>query len=1006
MKLIFKEQQFQLDAIKSVVDCFSGQVNQKSKFTLERLDKQIRYEEKGNIEENIGYRNKKIQINETAVLQNIKKTQRKNNLHESEKLDGMYNITVEMETGTGKTYTYIRTMYELHKKYGWSKFIIVIPSVAIREGVYKTFEITKDHFMEIYGHKINAFIYNSKQLHKIEDYASTSKISVMIINSQAFNARGKDARRIYMELDEFGSRKPIDVLAQTNPIVIIDEPQSVEGKKTKESLKDFNPLCTLRYSATHKEDFNKVYRLDALDAYNEKLVKKIKVKGINVKTSTGTDSYLYLEKIKLSKGAPVAMLEHEKKTNNGIKKVLRPVTEGYNLYQHSENMEEYRGYTVSEINGFTNTVKFLNGEILTLGEARGDVNELTFRRIQIRETIKSHFKKEKELFHKGIKVLSLFFIDEVAKYRRYDEDGNTLTGEYEKIFEEEYTKALNEYITLEDSKYNKYLKSINVKDTHKGYFSIDKKNRMIDSKLKRSETSADDVDAYTLIMKDKETLLSFKEPTRFIFSHSALKEGWDNPNVFQICTLKHSDSTMKKRQEVGRGLRLCVNQKGERMDEFYLEEDVHKINELTVIASESYESFAKGLQNEIAETLSDRPKKADDEFFLNKIIKNARGEELKIDKKMAKLINKVFYKNDYIDDEDKLTDTYFEAVENGTVEVPKDIEEYKADIIELVKGIYVEGHSNQVENDREGNIEKLEVNANFQKEEFQTLWKKINIKSAYEVKYDTEKLINNSISALDHDLEVSEISYQIREGTLENTENKETLATKGFKDGKMYNKTIKTNISEQIKYDLIGELVDKTNLTRKTVIKILTGIRPETFYLFKRNPEEFIIKAARLINDKKAALIVESITYSVLDDTYDTRIFIENKSSGKLGQNAIEVNRHIYDYLIYDSKVEKDFADILENTKEVLVYAKLPRGFKISTPVGNYSPDWAIAFDKEQVKHIYFIAETKGTTDKKQRSEVENLKIECAKKHFAKISNDTVKYKAVATYDDLLSDLM
>ena len=460
MKLKFKEQQFQLDAVNAVVNCFEGQGNQKSTFILERMDKnedkQIAIEDINNIEENIGYKNKKVQINDDSIiLKNIINVQKQNQIEASNKIElsskrgigNGYNLTVEMETGTGKTYTYIRTMYELYKKYGWSKFIIVVPSIAIREGVHKTFEITTDHFMEEYKTKIKYFVYNSKNLTNIENFASNSGISAMIINHQAFNARGNDARRIYMELDEFGSRRPIDVIAQTNPILIIDEPQSVEGKKTKEALSDFNPLMTLRYSATHKkgEEYNKVYRLDALDAYNKKLVKKIKVKGISVKGSTGTDGYVYLEAIELSKSAPKAVIEYEERTNNKIKRVRKKVTDGYNLYSYSGEMEQYKeGYTISEINGYNNTITFLNGITIGVGEAIGDVNEMTFRRIQIRETIKSHLEKEKELYKKGIKVLSLFFIDEVAKYRLYSEDGEELQGEYAKMFEEEYQEALNE----------------------------------------------------------------------------------------------------------------------------------------------------------------------------------------------------------------------------------------------------------------------------------------------------------------------------------------------------------------------------------------------------------------------------------------------------------------------------------------------------------------------------------------------------------------------------------
>ena len=1019
MKLKFKEQQFQLDAVNAVVNCFEGQGNQKSTFTLERMDKnedkQIAIEDINNIEENIGYKNKKVQINDDSIiLKNIINVQKQNQIEASNKIElsskrgigSGYNLTVEMETGTGKTYTYIRTMYELYKKYGWSKFIIVVPSIAIREGVHKTFEITTDHFMEEYKTKIRYFVYNSKNLTNIENFASNSGISAMIINHQAFNARGNDARRIYMELDEFGSRRPIDVIAQTNPILIIDEPQSVEGKKTKEALSDFNPLMTLRYSATHKkgEEYNKVYRLDALDAYNKKLVKKIKVKGISVKGSTGTDGYVYLEAIELSKSAPKAVIEYEERTNNKIKRVRKKVTDGYNLYSYSGEMEQYKeGYTISEINGYNNTITFLNGITIGVGEAIGDVNEMTFRRIQIRETIKSHLEKEKELYKKGIKVLSLFFIDEVAKYRLYSEDGEELQGEYAKMFEEEYQQALNEFITLGNEDYNDYINSISVRDTHKGYFSIDKKsNRMINPVLKKKETESDDVSAYDLIMKDKERLLSFEEPTRFIFSHSALKEGWDNPNVFQICTLKHSDSDTKRRQEVGRGLRLCVNKHGERMDEDKVGEDVHKINVLTVIASESYESFVKALQSDIADTLTDRPKKADDEFFLNKIIVDDKGNESVLDSRKAKLIYKYFYKNDYIDDEDNLTEEYYNAVENNSVKVPDELEQYKQSIIDLVKTIYSKDNSIEIDNDRDDNIKNMEINQNFHKKEFQDLWNKINIKTYYEVDFDSEKLVKESITSIDNNLKVSQLMYNIVEGSLENTKDKESIKSDGFIMESEETKKTKTSANNNIRYDLVGEIVDKTNLTRKTVANILSGIRIDTFNMFKENPEDFILKVSKYINDTKARLIVADITYNTINETYDSKVFIDNKESGKLGDNVFEAKRHIYDYIKVDSTKEKELYEHLEASKEVNVYAKLPRSFKIDTPVGKYSPDWAIVFNEGEVKHIYFVAETKGSVDKKDLKGVEDAKIECAKKHFASISNGKVKYSAIASYENLI----
>jgi len=676
MKIKFKQQPFQLEAVRSVVDCFAGQPKAAPRFIPAPGRRQGPAQmamDLGDVAPaaDAGFRNHAVALPDGDVLRNIRAVQRRNGLRMSERLEGRYNLTVEMETGTGKTYTYIRTMFELYRTYGWSKFIVVVPSVAIREGVLKTFRITEDHFMSVYGMKARYFVYNSKQLHRIGQFAGDAGLSVMIINAQAFNARGRDARRIHMELDDFGSRRPIDVLAQTNPILIIDEPQSVEGLRTREALKAFNPLFTLRYSATHREEYNKVYRLDALDAYNMKLVKKISVKGISLRGSGGADGYLYLEGVVVdAKRAPVARLEFEAGTKAGIVRRTRLVRAGDDLHELSGGLAQYRGYRVAEVDGRTGSIRFVNGVELHAGDARGDMGETHLRRIQIRETIRSHFEKERALFPLGIKVLSLFFIDEVAKYRRYGPDGAELNGVYADMFEEEYAALLEEELarSADGDPYAAYLRRIGARETHKGYFSIDRKNnRYVDPKLSARETDSDDADAYDLIMRDKERLLSLAEPVRFIFSHSALKEGWDNPNVFQICTLKRSDSAIKKRQEVGRGLRLCVNQDGERIDASVPGVDVHEINVLTVIASESYESFARQLQSEIAEALSDRPRRADKAFFLGKTLTNARGERLALDEALADKLQFAFIRSGYVDERYQLTDDYFQAAESGSL---------------------------------------------------------------------------------------------------------------------------------------------------------------------------------------------------------------------------------------------------------------------------------------------------------------------------------------------------
>ena len=935
MKLQFKHQKFQADAAKAVVDVFAGQPYSTPSYMMDKGTGHYQISLTDN-QDFMGWSNQKIvpELNNQIILEHIQRIQRANQIEPSSKLEGTYNLTIEMETGVGKTYTYIKTMYELNKHYGWSKFIIVVPSIAIREGVYKSFQVTQEHFAEEYGKKIRFFIYNSAQLTEIDRYASDNSINVMIINSQAFNARSKDARRIYMKLDEFRSRRPIDIIAKTNPIVIIDEPQSVEGKQTKKNLEEFHPLMTLRYSATHKSDsiYNMVYRLDAMEAYNKKLVKKIAVKGIQECGTTATDSYVYLESINLSKAAPTATIQFHVKRASGIKTVSKKVSIGFNLYPNSGEMEEYKNnFIVKAIDGRDDSIEFINGIKIYTGDVIGKVSEEQLRRIQIRETILSHIERERQLFYKGIKVLSLFFIDEVNHYRKYDEAGNPVNGIFADMFEQEYDDIVgNLQLEIGEDDYVKYLQSISAEKTHAGYFSIDKKGHMINSKVRRAETSSDDVDAYDLIMKNKELLLDRnpnKSPVRFIFSHSALREGWDNPNVFQICTLKQSSSDIRKRQEVGRGMRLCVNEDGDRMDENVLGEDVHNVNILTVIASESYEKFAKGLQAEIAEVVANRPR--------------------------------------------QVTELIFENARSNNIELKV-------------------------------NMDRLAM------PEFKALWSKINTKTAYRVDFDTDELVRKSIAALDSRLRVPKIFFKVETGAMKEIKSRDALL-EGSEFQKQKSKTYDENkmaANTSVKYDLVGKLVDETGLTRKTVIQILTGIQPVIFNQFKDNPEEFIIQAGKLINNEKAIAIIEHITYDVLNDRYDTDIFTNATIKGKLDVNAMKANKHLFDHIVYDSTNERKFAQELDVASDVAVYVKLPDEFYISTPVGHYNPDWAIAFKRGTVKHIYFVAETKGSMDTLELRGIEEAKLHCAREHFKAISGEDVIYDVVDSYQALLDKVM
>lgn len=1015
MKLQFKHQKFQADAAKAVVDVFAGQPYLTPSYMMDRGSGYIQ-QSLTDEDDFTGWSNQKIVpgLNEKLILEHINKIQKANQIKPSTKLEGRFNLTIEMETGVGKTYTYIKTMYELNRAYGWSKFIVVVPSIAIREGVYKTFQVTQEHFAEEYGKKIRFFIYDSKQLTEIDRFASDNSINVMIINSQAFNARGKDARRISMKLDEFRSRRPIDIIAKTNPIVIIDEPQSVEGKQTKENLKQFNPLMTLRYSATHKADsiYNMIYRLDAMEAYNKRLVKKIAVKGITESGSTATESYVYLESINLSKAAPTATLQFDFKGASGIRKITRIASKGYNLYDNSNQMEEYKqGFVVSRIDGRDDSVEFINGIKIYAGDVIGEVSEDQLRRIQIRETILSHIQRERELFYKGIKVLSLFFIDEVAKYKQYDAAGQPMNGVYAEMFEEEYKDVIgNLQVAMGEDDYMKYLSEIPAEKTHAGYFSIDKKGKMIDSKAneKRENTKekmSNDVDAYDLIMKNKELLLDRnpkKSPVRFIFSHSALREGWDNPNVFQICTLKQSSSDVRKRQEVGRGLRLCVNQDGERMDTNVLGNDVHNVNILTVIASESYDSFAKGLQSEIAEAVADRPKAVTEDLFIGKVLKDTNGNEQVVDIDTGRAIYFDLIINGYIDKKGVLTDKYYDDKANGELKVAEEVADSAASVIEIIDSIY-DSRTMQPENARSNNVE-LEIDeSKLAMPEFKALWGKINSKSVYVVDFDTDELVRKSIDALDRKLRVSKIYFKVETGAMEQIESKANLET-GSSFAKEQSATYESSkaVSSNVKYDLIGKLVDETGLTRKAVIQILQGIQPTTFNQFKNNPEEFIIKTAALINDEKATAIIEHITYNVIDDKYGTDVFTDPTIRGRLGVNAMKAKKHLYNHIVYDSTNEREFATELDTNTNVAVYVKLPDGFYISTPVGHYNPDWAIAFYEGTVKHIYFVAETKGSMNSMQLRLVEESKIHCAREHFKAISNGEVVYDVIDSYKKLL----
>lgn len=1029
MEFIFKELQYQLDAVKAVTDIFKGQPNTKLSQYARDIGKlsnpqgqQMRLFGEGSDltlatddeDYAIGYANNPIQIDDNEALHNIQDVQERENIKRDtnliKKLSPL-DLDVEMETGTGKTYVYIRTIFELNKLYGFSKFIIMVPSIAIREGVKKSFKMTENHFYQIYQKKATYFIYNSSNLFLIDSFAKSNSIQVMIINSQAFNSSTKENRNIYKELETFQSRRPIDVIKKTNPILILDEPQKLSGKKTTESIKNFNPLFTINYSATHKEHHNLVYVLDALDAYNQKLVKKIQVKAITVSNIKGTNDYLYLEDIILQNaGNPKIRLSFYKNTKNGIKEVTETLDKGDNIYNASGELTIYKNrYIIDEIDYISGTVKLLNGKYLKKGEVYGDDSQEAIRKAQIRETIKSHFDKEAENFKKGIKTLSLFFIDEVVKYRDYDRPDKK--GEYARYFEEEYQAQLNSRLISESNPaYVDYLKKYSPDQVHEGYFSIDKKTgHSIDT---TKEDDENNTSAYDLILKNKERLLAFNEPTRFIFSHSALREGWDNPNIFQICTLRNTNSEIQKRQEIGRGLRIALNQNGTRQDLSVLGKEFFDVNKLTVIANDSYDNFVRGLQEEYKQNIYERPSKANEQYFISKFIINCEtGEKTQISKEQSHSIYRWLLKNDYIDDNDNVTDKFKEDLSKDFIEaLPIELIPYKESIINLVSKVGTKGEID-IENGNKPVINNS-LNSNFRTKEFQELWNNINHKYSYRVSFDSNQLIENCINSIKANLtSVTRLKYNVVTGQQNNQITKMDLDNKNsFSQERSgsYSENIDAFHSTSAKYDLVYNIAKKTNLIRKTISKILIGTK-ETLRFFRENPEEYINKVSELINQQKASVIVNHISYYPMEDRFESDIF--NESHKDFDSNKVfESKKAIQDYVFVDgnakngNSIEMNFAKQLEAQKDVKVYAKLPSKFYIPTPMGKYTPDWAIVFENDKSREIYFIAETKGSLDSLELRAVEQGKINCAKSLYNK-EGSKLHYEQVTKFDDLYNSI-
>lgn len=1009
MKFQFKIQGYQTEAVEDTVNVFRGQPKRDPKHYRRDIGKIA----KGSIfseDEEAGYRNADVELDKKQLLDNIREMQIRNQIVPSTTLapgHGVVNLDIEMETGTGKTYVYIKTMFELNKQYGWSKFIIVVPSIAIREGVAKSFCMLEDHFMEHYGKKARWFVYNSSNLNQLDQFSQDSGISVMIINTQAFatsmkeGGKSKESRIIYSKRDEFGSRRPIDVIAANRPIIIMDEPQKMEGAATQSALAKFKPLFVLNYSATHKTKHDTIYALDAYDAYKEQLVKRIQVQGFEVKNLKGTSGYIYIDGMVLSPNhAPEVRIELECKRKDGsIRREIRKFGVNDSLAAAS-GLAQYNDFVITDINPRgRGSVTFLNGDTLYCGEVVGDTNEEAMQRVQIRQTIIAHLQKEKELFNRGIKCLSLFFIDEVSHYRQYDNEGNEVKGKFQKIFEEEYARIINDFITVFDNPYDKYLRKFKPYETHKGYFSIDKKGRSVNvgekAKIDKDGIS-NDISAYDLILKNKERLLSFEEPTRFIFSHSALREGWDNPNVFQICTLRHSNSTTAKRQEVGRGLRICVDKNGIRQDKELLGDDVHEVNQLTVIANESYTDFTTALQRETREALRDRVTAASQDYFIGKVVVDSNGEKHTIDLMDATLILGYLYQSGYVTRNGNLTSKYHaDAKADELMLLPEDspIKNIEAGIQKLIAGIFNPKVLEDMVEEVAPTTPANELNDNFTDKRFQKLWNEINHKYVYTVHYDSEELIETAIANLKKNLTVTKLQYVMVTGD----QDKDNVME--FGNTTSTTRELADISTSSVPYDVVGDIAKGARLTRRTVVKILKGIGIKAL-LFKNNPEEFIRNVIKTIRDEKATMIVDHITYNPTKaEPYDSTIFVPER---RLNVNkAVELSKHITPYVAYDSDGEKKFAEGLQSDTQVVIFAKLPRKLKIPTPVGYYAPDWAIVFEDGAVRHIFFVAETKGSLDKMELRGVELAKTECAKRLFNSISTNTTRYGVVDKFENL-----
>jgi type III restriction enzyme len=986
MKLQFdKNLEYQQQAIASVVDLFRGQTPMQTNFTVSAYNGQIGLFD---TENGIGNR---LELDEEEILKNLQEVQLRNGLPQTKTLKaGNYDFDIEMETGTGKTYVYLRTILELHKNYGFSKFIIVVPSIAIKEGVYKSLQITEEHFKELYDNTIyNYFIYDSSNLEQVRSFAVSNNIEIMVINIDAFRRSFTDptketkANIIHRTNDRLNGMKPIELIQETRPFVIIDEPQSVDTTpKAKEAIKSLNPLCTLRYSATHVEKHNLVYKLDAVDSYNLGLVKQIEVAGFATK-DYHNKAYLKLLSVDNKKSPITARIEMDVKDKKGVvKRIPVTVRRGDDLYDKSKGRDVYEGYIISEIyceEGNEYVAFTSKSDILRIDKSIGDVDNLTIKEQQIRKTIEEHLNKELVLNKQGIKVLSLFFIDRVANYRYYDEDGNPQKGIYAQLFEKHYNDLIRQ------PKYNTLFKDIDLdtaaEEVHNGYFSADKKGVFKDT----SGSTLADEDAYNLIMKDKERLLSFDTKLRFIFSHSALREGWDNPNVFQICTLNETKSEVKKRQEIGRGLRLCVNQDGERQHGF-------SINTLTVMANESYEEFAEALQKEYETESGIRFGIVETHVFANIPVKQEDGSVKYLGQQASEIIFKGFLDNGYIDEAGKVQDKLKIAIKNNSLVVPEEYESVKTEITALARKVC---SGLNIKNNSDKKTIKLNKQV-YLDPEFKNLWDRIKYKTTYSVDFDSEKLIDECCKEIQTSLSVSTAKLIYTKAGLD-------ISAGGVvaEESDRYAVGLE-NLQENLP-DIIAYLQNETNLTRKTIVEIL--LKSKTLHLFKKNPQRYMEQVAQIITAKMRHMIVDGIKYTKIGDQeyYAQEMFETKELIGYLFKNMIESKKSVYEYVVYDSANEENFAKNFEKNQRVKLYAKLPGWFTVPTPLGSYNPDWAVLIEVDGKNKLYFVLETKADTLFENLRQTEIAKIECGRKHFEALGNE-VAFEDVDSFEEFIEE--